>query len=439
MTVDERFERTLPTVLTDLYLGPTPDYRDDLLWQTARTRQRPAWSFPGRWLPMADLVTERVTAPRIPLRMIALALLVIALVVAGTLAFIGSQQPKLPPPFGVAHNGLIALDQGGDIVTLDPTTAATRVLVSGPGIDSAPVYSSDGTKIAFRRDPASGDVRSADRALYVVNADGSGLVRVTPDPVDDLLDWTFSPDGRALLVTAMVGGAPRVFEVASDGSRPPRTLDVQLPPSANDVEPPRYRPTDSSQVLVTEWPVGAASRSIAVLDLDTGAHRTLIPPSSTYDVYGATWSPNGEFISYGKFDPTSDTLTSRVHVVAADGTGDHLIDPTPGTAHVSPGFWSNDSTRMIVDRGYAPDFSNDRTAVVSTDGTSGSVELACPAIGGGTCGDGWSWSPDDGSLLGGLDLDQASARYLLADPATGRVTEVPWSASGAGSWQRVGP
>ena len=31
MTVDERFERSLPSRLTDLYLGPTPDYRDDLL------------------------------------------------------------------------------------------------------------------------------------------------------------------------------------------------------------------------------------------------------------------------------------------------------------------------------------------------------------------------------------------------------------------------
>ena len=138
MTVDERFERNLPTVLTDLYLGPTPDYRDDLLWQTARTSQRSAWSFPGRWLPMADLVTERVTAPRVPWRIVGVALVIIALLIAGTVAFVGSQQPKLPPPFGVAHNGLIAFEQAGDIVTLDPKTAATRVLVGGPEQDSAP-------------------------------------------------------------------------------------------------------------------------------------------------------------------------------------------------------------------------------------------------------------------------------------------------------------
>ena len=66
------------------------------------------------------------------------------------------------------------------------------------------------------------------------------------------------------------------------------------------------------------------------------------------------------------------------------------------------------------------------------------MELVCPTIGVGNRGDSWTWSPDDESLLGGLALDGPSARYLLADPVTGQVTELPWSANGEGSWQRVG-
>ena len=31
MTTEARFERQLPAVLEDLYLGPTPDYRDEVL------------------------------------------------------------------------------------------------------------------------------------------------------------------------------------------------------------------------------------------------------------------------------------------------------------------------------------------------------------------------------------------------------------------------
>src|SRR5690349_19900526 len=51
MTVDARFERELPAILEDLYLGPAPDYRTDVLATAVRVRQRPSWTFPGRWLP----------------------------------------------------------------------------------------------------------------------------------------------------------------------------------------------------------------------------------------------------------------------------------------------------------------------------------------------------------------------------------------------------
>ncbi len=247
MTTPERLERGLPSILTDLAMGPTPEYLDDVFSQTGRMRQRPAWTFPERWIPMADITRTGAFAPRMPWRMIALALVTLALLVAGTVAFIGAQQPKLPPPFGVAHNGLIAFEGAGDILTLDPATTKTQVLVGGPESDSLPVYSADGTHVAFKRQVTSGDL-----AIFVVKTDGTGLARVTPDPVDALLDWTFSPDGRGLLVTALIDGQARLFEVASDGSRPPKTVDVQLPTDVDEVEAPAYRPTDGSQVLVTE-------------------------------------------------------------------------------------------------------------------------------------------------------------------------------------------
>ena len=38
MTSPRRFERDLPAILGDLYLAGTPDYRDDLVRQTARVQ-----------------------------------------------------------------------------------------------------------------------------------------------------------------------------------------------------------------------------------------------------------------------------------------------------------------------------------------------------------------------------------------------------------------
>jgi hypothetical protein len=51
MNSPQRIEQDLPALLADLYLAGTPDYRDDIVRETARVRQRPPWTFPERWLP----------------------------------------------------------------------------------------------------------------------------------------------------------------------------------------------------------------------------------------------------------------------------------------------------------------------------------------------------------------------------------------------------
>ena len=151
MTTPTRLERDLPPILGDLAMGPTPDYLDDVFAQTGRMRQRPAWTFPERWLPMADITSRQAFAPRVPLRAIGVALVILALLVAGTVVFVGSRQPKLPPPFGPAGNGLIAFDRPATSYPSTRRPATTRVLVGGPETDSSPVYSLDGTKLAFQR------------------------------------------------------------------------------------------------------------------------------------------------------------------------------------------------------------------------------------------------------------------------------------------------
>ena len=94
MTTEARFERQLPVVLEDLYLGPTPDYRDEVLAAATVTRQRPAWTFPGRWLPMADIASRPAFAPRLPWRAIGVALVIIALIATAVVAYVGSHQTR---------------------------------------------------------------------------------------------------------------------------------------------------------------------------------------------------------------------------------------------------------------------------------------------------------------------------------------------------------
>ena len=144
MTSPRRFEQDLPALLADLYLAGTPDYRDDLVQQVARVRQRPAWTFPERWLPMDSRNT--VGLPAAPSRGASSA--------SWRSSASSSLRPwphtsapdrPLPDPFGLAANGVVALvDDAGAIQRVDPVSGEAVVIVPGPG-NSRPTYSPDGS------------------------------------------------------------------------------------------------------------------------------------------------------------------------------------------------------------------------------------------------------------------------------------------------------
>ena len=130
----------------------------------------------------------------IPLRIVGLvALLILALAVGGLL-LIGSQ-PKLPAPFGLAVNGQVAYANGGDIYTVNPAAGTAAAVVTGAETDLGPVWSRDGSSLAFER-KLSGP--SGPGRLYVARSDGGGLVAVT-GLVADLYSYAFSPDGREVM------------------------------------------------------------------------------------------------------------------------------------------------------------------------------------------------------------------------------------------------
>ena len=132
-----------------LHEGPERGPRDGLeraLAATRRVGQRPGWTFPERWFPMQLTMTR--TASRSPIFAIAsLALLIVALV--ATALYVGSQRPLPPSPF---RNGAVVWAAGGDLFIADQLDGTPRTLVTGPKVDSDPVFSPQGERIAFLRD-----------------------------------------------------------------------------------------------------------------------------------------------------------------------------------------------------------------------------------------------------------------------------------------------
>ena len=205
----DMLERHLPRLLDELADEHTPDYYDDLFWQTARTSQRSAWTLRERWFPMLD-VARRPVMVQMPWRPIVVLVLLVAALVTSLL--LAGARPKLPPLTGPAGNGLIAYSQDGDIHTYDARTGASRAVVTGGDLDVNPVWSADGTRMVFRRLVDGSDM------LYVAKADGGGLRLITPAGLTNVQSYEISPDGASVAIVASVKGRPSLFIAKTDGS-----------------------------------------------------------------------------------------------------------------------------------------------------------------------------------------------------------------------------
>ena len=291
MSSDRRFEQELPSLLDDMFMGPMPAYRDHVIQQTARTRQRPAWTFLERWLPMVDVARQPIFAPRLPWRTIGLGLLLLALLVALLAALVVGSPPKLPAPFGIARTGLVAYANGGDIYTVDPVTGTGSAIVTGPATDLNPHWSRDGTRIAFERKVDGGGGASL---LFAARRDGSDVVRLTREPLQAIDDYRFSPDGKEILITAEVFGAPRVFIAEADGSGV-RQLDLGVP-----VAYAAWRPPNGTEILfmdATDPTVG----TIYAISPDGSNRRTILAATPGRNRGMVQWSPDGSRIAYGEW------------------------------------------------------------------------------------------------------------------------------------------
>jgi Tol biopolymer transport system component len=446
MMPTERFERQLPGLLEDLAEPQTPDYFDDLLWQTAGTSQRPAWTLLERWFPML-IARQPVLAPRLPWRPI-LTIALIGLLLLATAAFYAGMH-HLPPPFGVAKNGLVVYSENGDLFTTDPATGVVATIVTGPDFDLDPVFSPDGTKLAFERKEIG---TTGPGWLYIANANGGGLTRISPAPLTDLSSYQFSSDGRWVVMESTIGGFTGVSVAESNGNGY-RRIDT----AGHFLwSTPTFRPGDDSTLLfVGAQGADGSYPGLYLVDRDGTQVRTLIKADGVADslLPDAAWSPDGSQIAYTQSEPNQ--LEFRVHVMTVDASGkqvgtDRVVGHAPAAWFEGWPVWSPDGHSLLVQRNTGPvvdravrgaDYDasvHPPTAViVSVDGTAPEVSVKFELS---TAGALMTWAPDGKSVLvTPYDGDATRQQQLLWDPTTGTSTKAPWTANSYPSWQRLAP
>jgi Tol biopolymer transport system component/C-terminal processing protease CtpA/Prc len=151
--------------------------------------------------------------PRAALPLVA-AFLVVPPSVIGDVA--APATPALSEPSPSPDHREIAFVSGGDIWTVPYGGGEARLLVSHPATESRPLYSPDGTQLAFVSN------RTGNGDVYVLTLATGDTRRITWDDVNDQLDG-WSRDGKWLYFSSTshdIAGMSDVYRVRTSGGTP---------------------------------------------------------------------------------------------------------------------------------------------------------------------------------------------------------------------------
>ena len=167
-------------------------------------------------------------------------------------------------------------------------------------------WSPDGTKIVFSG--AANGIGRGSSALYLVNADGSGLTALTTLRLDERdVEPAWSPDGKKIAFAR--AGEAEILIVNADGT------DLQvIKPGVNHARNPTWSP-DGSRIAFQAETAPVGRWDIFVMNSDGSAVQALTKTPRTADEQ-PRWSPDGRKLVFSSLPRGSD---SDVHSINADG------------------------------------------------------------------------------------------------------------------------
>ena len=268
-------------------------------------------------------------------------LLIAALLLGATLTGQTSVLPATVTPFPAGLNGTLVFhsdvrapdnpDGRNHLFTIDLATRKVTQLTSGRNHhDQHPKWSPDGKRISFVSS------RSGSFDLYVMNADGTNVTRVTDHKANDY-DPIWMPDGQSLIFSSERDSRSDLYRVWLADKRVDRLthhfVGRAIMPS---ISPDGKSVAFAAQTLqrMNFWDF-----QIHILDLASGKSRALDAPGGTC---WPSWSPDGNLIA----NVALHAEPSRLQIRTPTGEQSRELRPDPKRWHYYPD-WSADG-RLIA-------------------------------------------------------------------------------------------
>jgi Tol biopolymer transport system component len=259
---------------------------------------------------------------------------------------------------------------GSGVLFVNADGTARRNVTREWGLNGFPVWSPDGERIAFVR---FGGHQRAD--IYVMNADGSGLRRLTRGDGSAFPIW--SPDGRRIAFVRVQPSQKHlsvlweVWVMNADGSGQRRLARVPGLPS--DWSP------DGQRLAFVSLSARGRTSEVYVVNADGSGQRQLT--HNTVGEGNIRWSPDGQKILFNRERRGTRGKVSDIYVMNADGSGQRKLTELGHDARWSP---DGEKISFVTNRD-----GNDEIYVMHADG-SGQLNVSQNPL---RDDSGHAWSP----------------------------------------------
>ena len=259
------------------------------------------------------------------------------------------------------------------LVNADGSGLARLTNTGGGAANRDPAWSHDGQRIAFARENPGGGVYGA-WDIHIMNADGSNVIQLTSGGYNVEPAWR--PDGHTIAFTNFLSGSMGVstIDVDAGGNEGSRVL-LDLP--GWDVRP-AWSPDGQTVTFTSDYRAYDFLYDLYAMSADGSDVRPILEGPFYWDdglafYFSSSWSPDGQSIGVGICrDAWSlcSTGSSEFAVANADGSGLRVVARAKSTGKLT---WSPDGRWIAYGSSPCRNCQSSLRFVHVEDGTEGLI------------------------------------------------------------------